>query len=562
MDNHTNNNQQQQQNTTRTTVSPSLEGISHQTEQPRDPRYNPMHNDIAPKSPCPSPCRRSRDEMDDNDGFVTAKKSSKKQRQDSDPPDLTAARQVDSSSSPHHRYPTRLRRQQQSHATAQQVSHQVQNYTDNQSVQPAPYGINITTAATRFAITRFPFAPFIIRFSSHVLQEKLVAQDLTKHIELHHQLYVQISNVRKSNMKCQQHESDYLIYVKDAGSFSVLFNKQNWPPNIGGLSYTFPSMPSFPPQLSLVLKNVDLRVDVDDLAASLKSMHPEIHSVIRLRNKFQNEIRMIKLELLSIGTRLALLHDRKVRVNGMTYDVDEYLSPATVLICSNCRGIGHFKHQCTQVEETCNVCGSICPDLRQHTCSNEYKCIHCDGNHMSNSSRCPVIKDYRAALTKKLLSTNPPANNTSEDRRPYTYNHDHFPPLPPSQENRMPAHTNLMTKIDEIIIGMKTITESLERISKKQTEFEQFIQVKNHHDNFALKKIEQLFEKNTETMDVANNNERVIKNLILPTLELLSKFLYHKNLSNGGVDDADFKYQIQTKRVMIDKILSGKTDAI
>jgi hypothetical protein len=522
-----------------------------------------VSNTESPITPNQSPCRRSRDQMDDNEEFRSATMKNKKHRQDSTAENQPSPQRQEQQYTPRHRYPTRLQYYQQGQDVGRRDDHDAHNWPANQHTsQTVSSTINVTTAATRYATTRFPFAPFVVRFSTNTIPETQIAKDLVKHSDQQHQLILHISNVRKSTLKCLPNECDYLIYVKTASSFAWLYGKQNWPTSLGGHSFTFPSMPSFPPQLSLVLKNVDLRTDVDDLAVCLKSSHPEIFNVIRLRNKFQNEIKMIKLEILSINTRLTLLNDRKVRVNGMTYDVEEYLSPATVLICSQCRGIGHFKSQCTQIEQTCNICGVTCTDLRNHTCSNAMKCIHCSGEHTSNSMKCPVIKDYRAALTKKLLGTDSSRRMQSQNRTPYEYNQNQYPPLPASQANRPPVATNLMTKIDEILISMKSITDSLEKISIKQNEFEQFMLAKNQHDDFVLKKIDQLFEKNTKTKEVATNNENMIKNLILPTIDLLAKFLYHKNMSTNGVDDADFKYQIQTKRAMIDKVLSGRNISI
>ena len=120
------------------------------------------------------------------------------------------------------------------------------------------------------------------------------------------------------------------------------------------------------------------------------------------------------------------------------------------------------------------------------------------------------------------------------------------------------ANTNLMSKIDEILSTMKVINESLDRITSKQNDFEQFMRAKNDQDALMAKKVELLTEKSSETEEMTIDNGNMITKLILPTIELLSKFLYHKNMTANGVDDADFKSQIQTKRTLIEKILSGR----
>ena len=195
--------------------------------------------------------------------------------------------------------------------------------------------------------------------------------------------------------------------MKNAASFCYLYDKTKCPTVIGGESYSWPSMPSFPPQLALVISNVDLKISMEDFKEELVYQFPQIHQVIRLKNKYQTDIKLVKLEILSHTVRDGLLADGKIRVSGMTYDVNDYLAPATVLICSKCMGIGHFRRQCQQVNETCKTCGDSFQDPRLYQCSTVNRCIHCDGDHVSNSQRCPVVKEFRSVLTKQLLGRNP-----------------------------------------------------------------------------------------------------------------------------------------------------------
>ncbi len=44
--------------------------------------------------------------------------------------------------------------------------------------------------------------------------------------------------------------------------------------------------------------------------------------------------------------------------------------------------------------------------LEDHDCSKIDKCIHCQQNHKCNSLKFPVVKSFRAELTKKLLNFN------------------------------------------------------------------------------------------------------------------------------------------------------------
>ncbi|CAF3128010.1 unnamed protein product [Rotaria sp. Silwood2] len=123
-------------------------------------------------------------------------------------------------------------------------------------------------------------------------------------------------------------------------------------------------------------------------------------------------------------------------VNHITYDLDEYLSPTNVLICSKCMGIGHFKKQCKQVNETCRTHDEQYTDLKMHKCSQIEKCIHCQQNHKSNALKCPVIKSFRADLTKILLQMNnctKPTALLNNNINNYVCDPLGYPPLPPAQ---------------------------------------------------------------------------------------------------------------------------------
>ncbi|CAF5095822.1 unnamed protein product, partial [Rotaria magnacalcarata] len=82
-----------------------------------------------------------------------------------------------------------------------------------------------------------------------------------------------------------------------------------------------------------------------------------------------NKIKEVKLELTSSSVREELLIKRKITVDYIVYDIEEYLAPENILICSKCMGLGHFMKQCTQVKSTCRTCGECADDLKLHACS-------------------------------------------------------------------------------------------------------------------------------------------------------------------------------------------------
>ncbi|CAF4319506.1 unnamed protein product, partial [Adineta steineri] len=196
-----------------------------------------------------------------------------------------------------------------------------------------------------------------------------------------------------------------------------------------------------------------------------------------------------------------------------------------------------------------------CPDLRQHTCSNEIKCVHCGGSHASNSLRCAVVKDYRAALTKKLLSTNIPANKNFN----YVYDPALYPSLQLPQGTTLPSsYAASNQKIEELLSGMNEMKFMLNRLCSKENEFNDFMASKNKNDELMLEKIERIITNDKITKEACDNNDKLIKRLILPTLDLISNFLVQTNPKATGNVVTEFKSQIQIKRALIDQIISGK----
>ncbi|CAF4422463.1 unnamed protein product [Rotaria sp. Silwood2] len=258
-----------------------------------------------------------------------------------------------------------------------------------------------TIAACRFATTRFPFSPFSVIFAQEA-REKLVIDDLTKFIRENVNFELKMIAYRRG--RSENNECRILIFVENSESFLCLYNQQNWPELLAGVKYTT-KRPSIPPQLALVLPYVSLQVDWEEFVQELKDKYPDIAAIIRLKNKAKQPIRAVKLEFLSTKLREEILEAGEISAMHIKYKVVEFFAQANVLICSNCYGIGHFRKNCPQKNEsTCKTCGEKCANLKDHLCSGVLKCVHCGGPHISNDAKCKVVQDYRTALTRNLLS--------------------------------------------------------------------------------------------------------------------------------------------------------------
>ncbi|CAF1306169.1 unnamed protein product, partial [Didymodactylos carnosus] len=107
----------------------------------------------------------------------------------------------------------------------------------------------VSFEATRYAQSRYPFHPFVVRFSSSKNTEQEVAKDLCVHLKQNRGLDIELVGFRRSIRKCGPNEVDILLFVKDSHSFAHLYNDLNWPQTRHGQVFTHPSSPSIPPAI-------------------------------------------------------------------------------------------------------------------------------------------------------------------------------------------------------------------------------------------------------------------------------------------------------------------------
>ena len=428
--------------------------------------------------------------------------------------------------------------------------------------------IAITTESTRYAQTRYPFPPYCIRFNSRSVMPNHVKECLSNHCKEKHHFSLNVLNCR-SPVNHSGNYFDILLYLKEAVSFSFLHNQKNWPDTFNSESYSLPSLPSMPPQLSLLVKHVDLRIDFKEFSSDVKAHYPEVQNVIRLKNKFQDDIKLVKLELTSPAVREKLLNDRKITIGYIVYAVEEYLAPAFVLICSKCMGIGHFKKQCSQLKSTCSTCGDLVDDLKFHKCPKLEKCIHCGENHKSNSLKCQAVKTFRAELTRKLLSPFNSTNSVMADDRVsminqnLIYNCSNFPVIPSVQSS---SSNVMMGKLNDVFDKLSEVNTHLLNLQSKYDRFERFMMEKNEIDASLQENLHVLSSQSSELKKDMVLNERVLnqhnnvltKLLLLMLEELVDLILMQNQDKNKKPLNADLKLKMERYVIQLKKAKEGE----
>ncbi|CAF2092313.1 unnamed protein product [Rotaria magnacalcarata] len=248
--------------------------------------------------------------------------------------------------------------------------------------------------ACRYAIFRFLFSPFSIIFSQHA-REKIVIDDLIKHESGN--CHFELKTVAYRRDWFENNECRILIFVENSESFSFLYERNNWPKTLAGQQFTTKS-PSTPPQLSLVIQAVSLKIEWENFVHELKEKYPDIADIIRLKNKAKQPVRAIKLEFLSAKVRNEILEANESSVMHLKLKVVEFF----------------FTHA-NKNESTCKTCGEKCANLKDHQCSGVLKCVHCGGLHISNNAKCKVVQGHRVALIRNLLSKLDSANTENSN---------------------------------------------------------------------------------------------------------------------------------------------------
>lgn len=434
----------------------------------------------------------------------------------------------------------------------------------------------ISSASARYALTRFPFPPHIVRFNTKKISICLFKEEIIKHFKSNHNFNIDIVNCRSSSVKCSINESDILLYVKDSHSFALLLDPDKWPLTICGESFHFPSSPSIPPQLSLMIKNVDLRLDFDAFTNGIKQINPCVKNVIRMKNKFGNYIKLVKIELTSPAARDELLRGKHIHIDYIRYEIDEYLSPVNVLICSKCCGLGHFRRQCTEPVETCKSCGQSYNDRKDHHCAATPRCKHCNGEHLSNSMKCPVIKSFRSELTRKMLNINQvnPSSSAAVHSNNVNNNFNHslldFPRLGAPWAT---SSSQMDSKLNDLISGLAHVNKTLSKLCETNTGFLKFINDKNERDLKIDKEIEHLKTINgTMVSEVSHLKEqhqsveksvesydRMFKQFLFPVLDDILKGIGTLNIGrNGKPLDADLRSKLDRFRAQVSNAIDGK----
>ncbi|CAF3245463.1 unnamed protein product [Rotaria sp. Silwood2] len=259
--------------------------------------------------------------------------------------------------------------------------------TQTKSTSPSIPLTKVTDEVKHYAQSRYLFPPFLLHFKRSKINDKNIINELLNSNKTNYSFDFDLAGFPSSSIRSNDNECHLFIFVKNSLSFSFLYSDIKWPDHFSSEVFTIDRQPAIPPQLALVLTNISYKTNLIEFENQSKAKCVNIVKAIRLQTRNQYDTKLVKVEFSLSKTRDDILSNGSITMNYRKYDVEEFLPVATILICSNCMRLGHFRKQCKQSDIICKICEEHYEDPEEHGCQDA------------------VIKQYRADLTKTLLST-------------------------------------------------------------------------------------------------------------------------------------------------------------
>ena len=180
--------------------------------------------------------------------------------------------------------------------------------------------------------------------------------------------------------------------------------------------------------------------------------------------------------------------------------------------------------------------------------------------------KCPVIKTFRAELTKKLLNINNRSTSlltANNNNTIYAYNPLNFPPLPVPQ---LSSNNPVMSKLDDLMEKITDVKEHITNLALKHEKFEKFMVDKACHDTHVTHQIDPLSKVDQELKKdllqhhlILERHENMFMKLLIPMFEDLFLLIAAQNQDKkGNTLDADLKCRLDRYLIQMKKTREGK----
>lgn len=312
---------------------------------------------------------------------------------------------------------------------------------------------------------------------------------------------------------------DISCHTKHTELFVYLCEPQNYPPTISSTEIS-PSRPKhLPAHHTLVLKYVPNDITIDEIKEEMNSSINSIFNLEEMIGSKSHRTRHLRLEVKSTNEYNQLLNRGGITIGGRLIEINEFLAPPRLLICSKCNDPGHTRRNCSFDYDACRRCAQDRSTGDHKEC--EIKCHRCCQSHLSTDYKCPFLIEYRKSLIEQLKRKPhllPPniqlfvptecreygALNNKVIGNPMSMNSNNYidrsnHPNKPQQmafslsSNAWPALRNNQPVGGSDMAGVEAIWDELK---KKQSEINDL----KHELNIKLQQVQSKYDENTKKM--------------------------------------------------------------
>ena len=195
-------------------------------------------------------------------------------------------------------------------------------------------------------------------------------------------------------------QENLTCYTRHTELFVYLCEPKNYPPKINNTVITPAKPKHLPSNHSLVLKFVPFYITIEDVEKEISTILDSTFSVEEMKGSMTDKFRHIRLELKSTAEYQRMLKNEQVSIDGYLINIQEFLAPPRLLICSKCNDPGHIRKYCTLKFDACRRCGEDRSSGDHDKCT--VRCHRCNQGHMATDYNCKFLRDYRRSLLNRL----------------------------------------------------------------------------------------------------------------------------------------------------------------
>ncbi|CAM4855057.1 unnamed protein product [Rotaria socialis] len=378
-------------------------------------------------------------------------------------------------------------------------------------------------------------------------------------------------------------QGSLLCFTKEIELFVYLWDTSNYPLKI--LNTIINPIPPthLPPQHSIILKFVPSMIATEEIEEAISDICQSKILIAEMKGSMTTKSRHIRIDITSKDEVRKLLNSGYISVGGYLIEVDEFLAPPQILICSRCNKPGHIKKQCNETYDKCRRCGLN--KLQGDHLQCVIKCHHCNEDHLATDYRCPIIIKYRRdlidVLRKKpeLLPQNVQLFIPVEFRNggkntignaiikntasPYVHNPAHTNAWPPLQQ--MPLTTNInecTTKIqDDMIKQIDVLQKDYEHLKQEFMRKENELTTK--HNNYKVKlgaMLNLLVLQNNQQNESINKIYTVVNELVPIVADSLKAMHMCTAKTINSTNDSNLQKEYRTFQLTLEQGLNMLND--